>query len=77
MDQKAGQVGSGIPWFSGSDTGSKAKAILDGRPNASCEDVKNMAKSALRHRILPSFFAESEGLNSDDIIGHLLENVAP
>ena len=56
---------------------SKAKAILDGRPNASCEDVKNMAKSALRHRILPSFFAESEGLNSDDIIGHLLENVAP
>ena len=56
---------------------SKAKAILDGRPNASREDVKNMAKSALRHRILPSFFAESEGLNSDDIIGHLLENVAP
>ena len=40
----------------------KARALLDGRPNVSCEDVKNVAKSALRHRVLPSFFAESEGL---------------
>jgi MoxR-like ATPase len=50
--------------------------LLDGRPNASREDVKAMAKSGLRHRILPSFFAESEGLSSDDIIDHLLENTA-
>ena len=55
---------------------SKARALLDGRPNASKEDVKAMAKSGLRHRILPSFFAESEGLSSDDIIDHLLENTA-
>ena len=55
---------------------SKARAMLDGRPNASREDVKAMAKSGLRHRILPSFFAESEGLNSDGIIDHILENVA-
>ena len=55
---------------------SKARALLDGRPNASREDVKAMAKSGLRHRILPSFFAESEGLSSDDIIDHLLENTA-
>lgn len=53
----------------------KARAMLGGRPNASCEDVKVMAKSGLRHRILPSFFAESEGLSSDDIIDHLLESV--
>ena len=55
---------------------SKARAMLDGRPNASREDVKAMAKSGLRHRILPSFFGESEGLNSDGIIDHILENVA-
>jgi MoxR-like ATPase len=55
---------------------SKARALLDGRPNASREDVKAMAKSGLRHRILPSFFAESEGLSSDDIIDHLLDNTA-
>ena len=55
---------------------SKAKALLDGRPNASKEDVKTMAKSALRHRILPSFYAESEGLGSDEIVDHLLETVS-
>ena len=54
---------------------SKAKALLDGRPNASRDDVKSIAKSALRHRVLPSFFAESEGLDSDSIIDHLLETV--
>ena len=54
----------------------KARALLSGRSNVSCEDVKIMAKSGLRHRVLPSFFAESEGLDSDDIIDHLLEVVA-
>ena len=55
---------------------SKAKALLDGRPNASREDVKALAKSALRHRILPSFLAESEGLSSDDLIERLLDQVS-
>ena len=54
----------------------KAKALLDGRPNASSEDVKVMSKSALRHRILPSFFAESEGIGSDEVVDHLLDSVA-
>ena len=54
----------------------KARALLSGRPNVSCEDIKIMAKSALRHRVLPSFYAESEGLGSDDVIDHLLEEVA-
>ena len=54
----------------------KARALLDGRPNASSEDVKVMSKSALRHRILPSFFAESEGIGSDEVIDHLLDSVA-
>jgi MoxR-like ATPase len=53
----------------------KARALLAGRANASREDVKSMAKSCLRHRILPSFFADSEGLGSDEIIDHLLESV--
>ena len=52
---------------------SKAKALLDGRPNASREDVRSLAKSALRHRILPSFLAESEGISADDLIDFLLE----
>ena len=54
----------------------KARALLDGRANASSEDVKLMAKSALRHRVLPSFFAESEGLGADEIVDHLLETIS-
>ncbi|MBT6852074.1 MAG: AAA family ATPase, partial [Opitutae bacterium] len=41
----------------------------------SCEDVRVMAKPALRHRVLASFLAESEGISSDDVIDRLLEQV--
>ena len=54
----------------------KARALLAGRSNASREDVKFMAKSALRHRVLPSFFAESEGIGADELIDHMLETVS-
>ena len=54
----------------------KAKALLDGRTNASCEDIKKLAIPALRHRILPSFLAESEGVGADEIIAHLLDQVS-
>jgi MoxR-like ATPase len=54
----------------------KARALLNGRPNASRDDIRAMAKSALRHRILPSFLAESEGLSSDDLIDRLLDQVS-
>ena len=50
----------------------KARALLDGRVTVAIEDIKAMAKPALRHRILPSFFAESENITSDDIINRLL-----
>ena len=54
----------------------KAKALLDGRTNASCEDIKKLAIPSLRHRILPSFLAESEGVGADEIIAHLLDKVS-
>ena len=69
-------MGCRFPGCSGLILAGKARALLSGRSNVSCEDVKVMAKSGLRHRVLPSFFAESEGLDSDDIINHLLEQVA-
>ncbi|MEL0120907.1 MAG: MoxR family ATPase, partial [Opitutae bacterium] len=53
----------------------KARAILDGRLTVAIEDVNAMARPALRHRILPSFQAESENISSDTIIGRLLEEV--
>ncbi len=53
----------------------KARALLADRPNVSCEDIEAMAKPALRHRVLPSFLAESEGVTSDDVVERLLEQV--
>ena len=53
----------------------KARAILDGRLTVAIEDIAAMARPALRHRILPTFQAESENVTSDTIIGRLLDEI--
>ena len=50
-------------------------AILRGRFNASCDDVRSVAHAVLRHRVLTNFHAEAEGVNSDGVIDRLLETV--
>jgi MoxR-like ATPase len=50
----------------------RAKAFLEGRFNVSFRDVEEMAYPVLRHRILPSFDAISEGVTEDEIIRSLL-----
>ena len=52
--------------------GAKARAILNGRPAADIEDIKEMALPVLRHRVIPNFNAEAEGMKIDDIITKLL-----
>jgi MoxR-like ATPase len=52
--------------------GAKARALLAGRPNASVEDVAALAPPTLRHRLVPNFAAESEGLSADKLIARLL-----
>ncbi|WP_373046616.1 AAA family ATPase [Vulgatibacter sp.] len=51
----------------------KARAVLHGRYAAEREDVKALAKPVLRHRMLPNFTAEAEGVDSAQIIDRLLE----
>jgi len=53
----------------------KARAILYGRYNVSCEDVRAVAPAVLRHRILLNFQAESEKVDSDNAIKRLIEIV--
>ena len=53
----------------------KARAILHGRVNVSCEDIRAMAAPVLRHRILLNFQAESERVDSDEVIRRLIETV--
>jgi MoxR-like ATPase len=53
----------------------KARAILNGRYNVSCEDIRAAAPPVLRHRILLNFQAESEKLDTDQITQRLIEYV--
>ncbi|MDX2010940.1 MAG: MoxR family ATPase [Myxococcaceae bacterium] len=55
--------------------GAKARAVLSGRFAASVEDVKALARPVLRHRVLPNFTAESEGLTSVKLIDGIVERV--
>ena len=55
--------------------GGKARAILRGRYNVSCEDVRAVAPAVLRHRVLLNFQAEAEKVDSDQVIKQLVEAV--
>jgi MoxR-like ATPase len=54
----------------------KARAILQGRYVASVEDVRAVASSILRHRILINFKAQADGITSLQITDRLLNEVA-
>ncbi|MEX0867945.1 MAG: MoxR family ATPase [Pirellulales bacterium] len=53
--------------------GGKTRALLHGRTHVSTEDIATLAKPVLRHRIVLSFAAESEGVTADDLIEKLVE----
>ena len=53
--------------------GAKSRAALQGRPTPGEEDVRAVAPSVLRHRIIPNFNAEADGISTLDIIAKLLE----
>ena len=57
--------------------GAKARAVLDGRPHVSVQDVQSVAYPVLRHRIVTNFRAESEDIDSEEIIRRLLETASP
>ncbi|MDX1953073.1 MAG: MoxR family ATPase [Verrucomicrobiota bacterium] len=55
--------------------GAKARALLGGRSHATVEDVRALAKPALRHRILLNYRAEAEGVTVEKVIDQLLGHV--
>ncbi|MDF2922075.1 MAG: magnesium chelatase [Paenibacillaceae bacterium] len=54
---------------------SKAWALLDNRNYVTPDDVKMVARPALRHRILLSPQAELEGMSSDQLVREVLASV--
>ena len=56
--------------------GAKARAVLKGSYLARLEDVHAVAEPVLAHRILVNFHAESEGINSLEIIKRIIADTA-
>ena len=52
--------------------GAKARAFMEGRYNVSFEDVEYAAYPALRHRLVLSFDAVSDGVTADNVIASIL-----
>jgi len=53
----------------------KTRAVLYGRFTPNKDDVKSVLNPILRHRIIPNFSAEAEGITSVDIVKKLIETV--
>ncbi len=55
--------------------GAKARAALLGRPQASRDDVKALARAVLSHRVLVNFQAEADGLSASDVIDQIVASI--
>ena len=53
----------------------KARAALRGRCHVSVDDIRELCLPVLRHRIIPSFAARSEGMTADDLIVMLVAEI--
>ncbi|MBO6740986.1 MAG: MoxR family ATPase [Phycisphaerales bacterium] len=51
----------------------KVRALVDGRFHVSYEDIKDVALSCLRHRVLLNFEAEADRVNADDLVAEILK----
>jgi MoxR-like ATPase len=54
--------------------GARTRALLHGRTHVAVEDIQALARPVLRHRIVLSFAAESDGLAPDDVIQRLIDD---
>jgi len=55
--------------------GAKARALVNGRITPSFEDVKAVSKLVLRHRVIPNFNAEADGISVEGILDDLVHQV--
>ncbi|NPV11536.1 MAG: MoxR family ATPase [Ignavibacteria bacterium] len=53
----------------------KARSVMNGSFTPTIDDVKSVALPILRHRIIPTFSAEADGITSADIVKTLLEQI--
>ena len=76
---KATTVSKYISWGAGPRAsqyliiGARCHAALHGKYSPDAEDVNAVALNVLRHRIVRNYYAEAEGISTDDIIKQLLK----
>ena len=56
--------------------GAKTRALLAGRAHVSTEDIQSLVLPVLRHRILPNYRAEAEGITVINLIEQLIDHVS-
>jgi MoxR-like ATPase len=54
---------------------SKARALLHGRLHVTASDIEALAPPVLRHRLVPTFSAQAEGIGADKIVARLFEEL--
>ncbi len=81
IPENKGWVQQYVRWGAGTRAGqclllaAKAHALLNGRANVSCADVRTFALPVLRHRIFCTFAAGAEGINPDEVVRRVLAAV--
>ena len=80
-DDSIPQVKQYVSWGAGPRAGqnlilgAKVRAVMNGRPLPSVEDIREIAHPVLRHRIVTNFNADADGVSTDDIVDMLLDGV--
>jgi len=78
----AGQADQYLTWGAGPRAsqylifGAKCHAAINGKYSPDIEDIRAVAHSVLRHRIIRNYKAEAEGIRVEDIIDQLLKDVS-
>ena len=55
--------------------GAKAHALLSGRPAVTPDDVRRVAQPVLRHRVLPNFAVDADGVTAEQIVAAVVRHV--
>ncbi|MFU8828601.1 MAG: AAA family ATPase [Phycisphaerales bacterium] len=53
----------------------KCKALVQGRPTVSVEDIRAVAVPALRHRVVLNFEGEAEGMTPDSVVRNIVDTL--
>lgn len=76
MIRKYANFGSSIRATMNLVLAAKARALMAGRYHVTAEDMQRLALPIMRHRVLPNYYAESDGITIDDILNDLIKQVS-